>query len=127
MEERLQHRKDVLKMIKAVLLKQYRLDLKIKSTVLSKELPFNNSRLSQLENAYYHIPEDTAKVILDNYEVTYEEYSKRAEKVTDDFYLQIAQLRLRNPWMTLYRCTTHVFEKEIRNGYSIYNQMEESA
>lgn len=127
MEERLQHRKDVLKMIKAVLLKQYRLDLKIKSTVLSKELPFNNSRLSQLENAYYHIPEDTAKVILDKYEVTYEEYSKRAEKVTDDFYLQIAQLRLRNPWMTLYRCTTHVFEKEIRNGYSIYNQMEESA
>ena len=127
MEERLQHRKDVLKMIRAVLIRQYRLDLKIKSTVLSKELPFNNSRLSQLENAYYHLHEETAKIILERYEITYEEYSKRAEKVTDDFYMQIAQLRLRNPWMTLYRCTTHVFQKEIRNGYSIYSQMEESA
>ena len=127
MEERLQHRKDVLKMIKAVLLKQYRLDLKIKSTVLSKELPFNNSRLSQLENAYYHIPEDTAKVILDKYEVTYEEYLQRAEKITDDLYIDIAHLRSRSPWMTLYRCTTHIFEREIRKGYSIYSKMEESA
>ena len=32
MEERLQHRKNVLKMIRAVLIRQYRLDLKIKST-----------------------------------------------------------------------------------------------
>ena len=40
MEERLQHRKDVLKMIRAVLIRQYRLDLKIKSTVISKRLTF---------------------------------------------------------------------------------------
>ena len=71
----------VMKMVRGVLLRQYRLDLNIRSVKLAEKLPFHNSKLSQLENGYYIIKDEDLSVILTHYEITVEEFNKRAQIV----------------------------------------------
>lgn len=106
---------EILKMMRAILIRQYRLDLKIPSVKLSKELPFHNSKLCQLERAYYPLKQEDAQIILEHYGVDYKDFSKEAERLVIELSSEIVNCRLTIPWFNLYQCTEKIFKLYLDN------------
>lgn len=110
----------IMKMVRAVVLRQYRLDKKITATAIIGMLPFNNSKLSQLENGYWGIKESEAEIVLKVYGLTVSEFEDACNKLYSLVSDEILDMRTRCDWLSLYRCTRHVIEQHIRKGYNLY-------
>ena len=114
----------ILKMITGVLLRQYRLDLKLKLTEFSKELPFHNSKLSQIEFGYKVVKKEDLELVLKHYNVSLEDFCKRVESFYLDNREAIIDLRYKAQWLSLQKCVAQVFKERLREGYSIHAEIE---